>query len=157
MALEQPGKINNLGTLEQSIIDEARRLKRENPEKWLGFLNNFWTIVLPEKNEIFITPREGSKKLGWWDKKREEVLLDENKKKHSKLRLGQTDQEFYETIDRVIAEVDINGEIRSAIQKLCDTENYNKRGEVQDILEEKLIPVFARLVAMGYSKLELTE
>lgn len=142
-------------SLEQSIIDEAIKLRREDPEKWQGYLNNFWAQVIPEDNRLFRTYREKERRLGYWDKKLREVVSEEGAKQHSELRLSQTGQEFYETIDRVISEIDTNGEIREAITRLCNVQNANERGKAQDELEEKIIPVFARLVAMGYSMEEL--
>ena len=140
---------------EQSIIDEALRLKAENLDGWRGFLNNFWAQVIPEDNRLFRTYREGARNLGHWDKKLRDVISEESAKQHSELRLSQTGQEFYDTIDRVISEIDVTGEIRQAIKKLCNVQNVQERELAQEELEEKIIPVFARLVAMGYCMGEL--
>jgi len=143
--------------LERSIIEEGQRLRKENYDEWLGFLNNFWAEVLPEDNRLFTSPRKGFKSLGWWDKKLKDVLPEDRVRSgdYSELRLNQTGEEFYKTIDRVIVEVDPTGEIQKSIDKLCNVTNVQERQEAQDELEEKLLPVFARLVAMGYSRIEL--
>ncbi|MCX6762050.1 MAG: hypothetical protein NTY33_04425 [Candidatus Moranbacteria bacterium] len=139
--------------LEQSIIASGEKLLKEDPAKWPGFLNNFHMFVLPEENKRWRTKREQARKLGYWDKKNKETT--DNPEKHSALWLEQTSEEFFETIDRVIAELDTDGEIKQAIDRFCNVTNYNERVLAQNKLDEKLILIFARLVAMGYTMREL--
>lgn len=141
-------------SIEQSIIAEGRRLLKEDPKgEWMGFLNNFYHYVLPENNDKWMTPRSKIKKIGCWDEKNRDRLEDISN--HSEVWLNQTPKEFFETIDRIIAELDTDGEIMEAIARFCNVSNYGERAEAQSKLEEKLIPVFARLVATGYTMREL--
>lgn len=139
--------------LEQSIIARGKKLLKEEPRKWPGFLNNFHMQVLPENNERWRTKREQARRLGYWDKKH--IDITDHPKEHSKLWLDQTSREFFETIDKVIDELDTNGEIKKAINNFCNLRNYKEKDKALDELDEKLIPVFARLVAMGYTMHEL--
>lgn len=139
--------------LEQSIIARGKTLLKEDPAKWPGFLNNFHMYVLPEENKRWQTKRKQAKYLGYWDKKNKETT--DNPEKHSALWLNQTSKEFFETIDGVITELDTDGEIKQAIDEFCNVTNYNERVLAQNKLEEKLILIFARLVAMGYTMREL--
>jgi hypothetical protein len=139
--------------LEQSIIARGKKLLKEEPDKWPGFLNNFHMFVLPEENKRWRTKREQARNLGYWDKKNKETT--DNPEKHSALWLNQTSKEFFETIDGVITELDTDGEIKQVIEEFCNVTNYNERVLAQNKLDEKIIPIFARLVAMGYTMREL--
>jgi hypothetical protein len=139
--------------LEQSIIAKGKNLLKEEPDKWPGFLNNFHMYILPEENKRWQTKRKQAKYLGYWDKKNKETT--DNPEKHSTLWLSQTSKEFFETIDSVITELDTDGEIKKVIDDFCNVTSYNERVLAQNKLDEKLIPIFARLVAMGYTMREL--
>jgi len=134
--------------------DERESLENSIKAEESHFLNNFYMRVLPENNNRWITMRDKEKKSGCWDKKQRDTI--EHPEEHSDLWLNQKPKEFFETIDRVIEELDTDGEIKRTIDKLCNVSDYKERGEVQDALEEKLIPVFERLTAMGYTRNELT-
>jgi hypothetical protein len=139
--------------LEQTLIAEGRRSLREIPRG--NFLNNFRQDVLPEDQGRWFSGRDKEKYLGGWDKKLHDVASPERAKAHSELRLSQTGREFYATIDQVIAELDTDGLLRKAIDRYCRIQTFDERGPLEDELEERLIPIFARLVAMGYSCAEL--
>lgn len=141
--------------LEQSIIAEGERLLKENPAEWPGFLNNFYRQVLPEGSALWKTSRKRDKESDNWNKKHRDII--EYTQGHSSLWLNQTPREFFETIDKVTKELDVDGEIRRAIDKLCEVTNYQERQIAQEEFEKKLIPIFARLVAMGYTRQELRE
>jgi hypothetical protein len=139
--------------LEQSIIARGKKLLKEEPDKWPGFLNNFHMQVIPEKSR-WRTRREQARSLGYWDKKNKDTTTD-NPAVHSNLWLNQTPKEFFETIDKVIAELDTDGKIVEAINNFCNIKRYEEKDKTLDELDEKLIPVFARLVVMGYTMQEL--
>lgn len=141
--------------LEQSIIDQGRRIRKEQPELWPGFLNNFWGVVLPEDNGKFISYREKEKYIGQWDKKLKEVIIPSEQSRYSELRLNQTSEEFYATIDAVIDEVDPNRKIRQLFDELKNVTRMEQRETWQKNLEELILPVYARLIAMGYKPEEL--
>lgn len=138
---------------EQTIIDKGMHYLKNEPDKWPGFLNNFYTRVIPAENEQITTLRENLQEAGLWHMKHKDYIKE--LKDHSGLWLNQTPEEFFKTIDKVIEELDTDGKIKTAIRKYCDAKSYDERGVAQDNLEEKLIPVFARLVARGYTMHEL--
>ncbi|MFA5954664.1 MAG: hypothetical protein WC817_03965 [Patescibacteria group bacterium] len=152
------GREDKRAVLEQSIIDEGRRLFRERLDARLGFMNNFFMDFIPEGHEYWRSRRQEYKKDGLWNTTfREQIgARTDYLKGHSDLKLDQTTEEFYRTIDEVVAELDTNGEIRQAIDKFCGVGDFEIRSITQDELEEKLIPVFARLIAMGYSRHDLS-
>lgn len=145
----------NPDILEQAIIAEGTRLLNEESDKWPGFLNNFYTNVLPEENSRWRTRRQTAKDIGWWGKKNRETT--DSIEGHSDVWLNQTPEEYFQTIDQVISKLDTDGAIRLSINRYCNATNYSESAKAQDELERRLIPVFARLVArIGYTRYELT-
>ena len=145
--------------LEQSIIDEGMALREKDPEWQENFLSNFHTKTLPADAEQFLTSRKMAQKIGWWDKKMKDTLSPEEQQNFSQLKMNQTPAEFFETIDRVIAELDSSGELRQLISDFCNPKintNYETMTRIREQMGVLLIPVFARLVAMGYERYDLT-
>jgi hypothetical protein len=145
--------------LEQSIIDEGRQLFESNDPSWPGFLNNFIKDVLPIGSQLHRSGRDQAEQLGWWNKKFSQVIDPTEQQNFSKLKMSQTSREFFETIDRVISEVDTTGELRQLLLQFDDNSvnrNFETNSNLFKEIERRLILVFARLVAMGYERYDLT-
>lgn len=128
------------------------------------YLNNFW-VRLPDKRgqtiEDFeknvIDPLSHSLtdyramviQLGWLDKLIGEVESQNHPTyKYSDLYLSQTYREFFHQIDAVIEELDIEDPLKPIVYNYDEQKDYRRR---------VLIPIYRKLIEIGYSKRDLTQ
>jgi hypothetical protein len=83
--------------------------------------------------------------------------LAEIRRTHSEKRLAQTGKEFYEEIDRTVAELGISAkELASTVNRFQFGEKTTEeREKLAEKLLELLIPVYAALREKGYSRHDL--
>src|SRR3989344_2444976 len=137
---EQP-----LEAREAAIAQELKTEMEKTPDAVHSKLGNFWMNVLPaEEGEISF--RGAPELLGQLDQK------PQNPAQFSDLRNSQTYREFFAVIDATRAEFDKHREVELEVKnlKLLKSEHLGDRDVLVRKLNEKLMPIYIRLRALGY-------
>ena len=134
---------------EEPIEVREAKIRAEIGDDWRNYMNNFWNNTKPDGY-----PRRNSQEMGRWNVKNKDQDPEGD---HSVMYLEQSDEEFFATIDKVIDEMDKDGEIRKILNLLKPPyKNLGKIEVLEEKLNQKLLPVFIRLKAMGYTWGELS-
>ena len=75
--------------------------------------------------------------------------------RYSKMKLGQTPQEFFDTIDQVVKDCNLNLSLISDKTDRVQRASGASRGELGLELREMVLPVYNMLIAHGYSQQDL--
>jgi len=127
------------------------------PRNLHDILNNFFERVLTSY-------RNNSVLVEHWDTKFEDIpcIKKRNGDDHSELKLSQTPREFFKTIDDVIDQSTRRGKIIQLVKeyeriakKYYDEEGHKKLSNIQQELNQKLLPIYKRLLMKGYNHIDL--
>ncbi len=143
---EQPLEVR-----EAALNEQLKAEMEQNPQAVHSRLGNLWMNVIPAEGEE-ISFRGAPVLLGRLDMKPADYLKPEELSQHSELRKKQTYKEFFAVLDSSREKFDRHHEIELGVKnlKLLQTSSPSELGQMVEKLNEKLIPVYAHLKAMGY-------
>jgi|SRR3989344_1585329 len=154
---EQPLEVR-----EAAILEEVRQLLEQNENALHAKFNNLAANLAPEMADEG-SKREALRIRGALDVKFVDDMKPQDLNGHSDLRKNQTHREFYQTIDSVMDEFDPNHSIRNEIVEMIHlrpeidiSQPKSKRriedtkGDLRNAINIQLIPMYARLRAIGY-------
>ena len=145
----------------ETAEEELKRYKEEHGERFglIHLLDNFLFNLPSDDFEEGGYYRKKSFYNGHYDISNKEHLLartpkhliEEVLKPHSDLKLNQTPRQFFETIDKVLQELDIPVDEIKRLQHLGYAEGKN----IEYMLYQLTFPAYVKLREIGYTKQDL--